>query len=172
MLSRAQQGDQTAFAALVRTHQAMVFGIARNFLHDRQIAEEVAQDVFLHLYRNLAALESEAHLKFWLRKVAGHRCIDYVRRNKLQTVDIEEVSEPAASTSGSDVLLQQTLRRFVATLPDTPRLIVTLRYQEDLDPTEIAEVLDMPLNTVKSHLRRSLAILRDKVGRTLGETIV
>jgi RNA polymerase sigma-70 factor (ECF subfamily) len=68
--------------------------------------------------------------------------------------------------------MQQTLRRFVATLPATPRLIVTLRYQEDLDPTEIAEVLEMPLNTVKSHLRRSLAILREKVGRTLGENVV
>ena len=172
VLSRAQQGDQAAFAVLVRTHQAMVFGIARNFLRDREIAEEVAQDVFLHLYRNLAAIESDAHLKFWLRRVAGHRCIDYVRRNKLQTVELDGVSEPATSGGSGDVLMQQAVRRFVATLPATPRLIVTLRYQEDLDPTEIAEVLEMPLNTVKSHLRRSLTILREKVGRTLGETIV
>jgi RNA polymerase sigma-70 factor, ECF subfamily len=60
------------------------------------------------------------------------------------------------------------LRRIVATLPERPRLVVTLRYQEDLDPAEIAEILDMPLNTVKSHLRRSLAILREKMSRTLG----
>jgi RNA polymerase sigma-70 factor (ECF subfamily) len=57
----------------------------------------------------------------------------------------------------------------VATLPEKPRLVVTLRYQEDLDPTEIADLLGMPLNTVKSHLRRSLAILREKVTRSLGE---
>ncbi len=50
-----------------------------------------------------------------------------------------------------------------------PRLIVTLRYQEDMDPTEIAQALEMPLNTVKSHLRRSLTMLREKVGRSLGE---
>jgi RNA polymerase sigma-70 factor, ECF subfamily len=134
-LSRARQGDQAAFAALVRVHQAMVFSIARNFLRDRQVAEEVAQDVFLHLYRNLASIESEAHLKFWLRKVTGHRCIDYARRNKLQTVEWEAVSEPAAPVKAGDVLLKELLRRFVATLPETPRLIVTLRYQEDLDPT-------------------------------------
>lgn len=171
-LKLAQQGDQAAFAALVREHQAMVFSIARNFLRDRQIAEEVAQDAFLHLYRNLATLESAAHLKFWLRKVTGHRCIDYARRNKLQTIELEEVSEPAAPMNSADWLMQQTLRRFVATLPETPRLIVTLRYQEDMEPTEIAAVLAMPLNTVKSHLRRSLAILREKVGRTLGETVL
>jgi RNA polymerase sigma-70 factor (ECF subfamily) len=69
-----------------------------------------------------------------------------------------------------DSMMRDTLRRIVATLPEKPRLVVQLRYQEDLDPTEIAEILDMPLNTVKSHLRRSLAILREKVGRCLGET--
>lgn len=172
-LTRARQGDQAAFAALVREHQAMVFSVARNFLRDRHIAEEVAQDVFLHLYRHLAVIESPEHLKYWLRKVAGHRCIDYARRNKLQTVEWEGVSEPAAPVKSADLLLQQTLRRFVATLPEMPRLIVTLRYQEDMDPTEIAQALAMPLNTVKSHLRRSLALLREKlrekVGRSLGE---
>jgi RNA polymerase sigma-70 factor (ECF subfamily) len=56
----------------------------------------------------------------------------------------------------------------VAALPERPRLIVILRYQEDLEPAEIAEVLELPLNTVKSHLRRSLAILREKLNRCLG----
>ena len=88
----------------------------------------------------------------------------------MQTVELEGVSELAAPAKPTDPLLQETLRRFVATLPATPRLIITLRYQEDLDPTEIAAVLEMPLNTVKSHLRRSLAILREKVHRTLGES--
>ena len=171
-LARARQGEQAAFAALVREHQAMVFSVARNFLRDRAIAEEVAQEVFLHLYRHLAAIESPEHLKYWLRKVAGHRCIDYARRNQMQTVEWEEVSEPAAPAKTADVMLQQMLRRYVGTLPDMPRLIVTLRYQEDMEPTEIAEALEMPLNTVKSHLRRSLAILREKVGRSLGEKAI
>lgn len=171
-LTRARQGEQAAFAALVREHQAMVFSVARNFLRDRNIAEEVAQDVFLHLYRHLAVIESPEHLKYWLRKVTGHRCIDYARRNRMQTVEWEDVGEPAAPVKSADLLLAQTLKRFVATLPEMPRLIVTLRYQEDMDPTEIAHVLEMPLNTVKSHLRRSLAMLREKVGRSLGESAI
>jgi RNA polymerase sigma-70 factor (ECF subfamily) len=65
-----------------------------------------------------------------------------------------------------------TLQRLVAALPDKPRLVVTLRYQEDLEPAEIARVLDMPVNTVKSHLRRSLTLLREKVTRCLGEVEV
>jgi RNA polymerase sigma-70 factor, ECF subfamily len=167
LLKRAQRGEQAAFAELVRMHQAMVFSLAHHSLRNRAVAEELAQEVFLHLYQNLAALESPDHVKNWLRRVTSHRCIDYVRRNRAGMVDIEDIAEPSVAHGSHDVLLQRTLRRYVASLPATPRLVVTLRYQEDLEPTEIAQVLDMPLNTVKSHLRRSLAVLREKVARNL-----
>jgi RNA polymerase sigma-70 factor, ECF subfamily len=168
-LSRAKTGDQTAFADLVREHQAMVFSIAHYFSRDRATAEDLAQEVFIHLYQNLAAIESPAHLKFWLRRVTGHRCIDHARKHKVKTVSVEDAPEPVAMANFGDSLMTEALRRIVATLPEKPRLVVTLRYQEDLDPTEIADLLGMPLNTVKSHLRRSLAILREKVTRSLGE---
>ncbi|MBO0720000.1 MAG: sigma-70 family RNA polymerase sigma factor [Blastocatellia bacterium] len=167
-LGRAKSGDQSAFAELVREHQAMVYSIARNFFRDAALAEDLAQEVFLHLYQNLASIESAAHLRFWLRKVTSHRCIDHSRRRRIKTVSVDEAPEPVSIFDWPDAMMQSTLRRIVATLPERPRLIVTLRYQEDLDPTEIAEILEMPLNTVKSHLRRSLAILREKMGRTLG----
>ena len=62
-------------------------------------------------------------------------------------------------------MLEETLRRLVASLPETPRMVMVLRYQEELDPSEIAQVLEMPLATVKSHLQRSLAMLREKLAR-------
>jgi RNA polymerase sigma-70 factor (ECF subfamily) len=169
VLSRAKNGDQAAFADVVREHQAMVFSIANYFLRDRAAAEDQAQEVFIDLYRNIASIESPAHLKYWLRRVTGHRCIDYTRRNKMQTASFDEAPEPAAGPDSSDMLMTATLRRIVATLPEKPRLVVTLRYQEDLDPSEIAQILDMPVNTVKSHLRRSLVILREKVIRCFGD---
>lgn len=168
-LARAKLGDQAAFADLVRAHQRMVYGIAQHFFHDRALAEDLAQEVFLHLYQNLASIESPAHLRFWLRKVTSHRCIDHARRQKVKTVSIDEAPEPVSMFDWPDAMMSNTLRRLVATLPEKPRLVVTLRYQEDLDPVEIAEILEMPINTVKSHLRRSLAILREKVTRCLGE---
>jgi RNA polymerase sigma-70 factor (ECF subfamily) len=61
--------------------------------------------------------------------------------------------------------LNEALRRLVASLPETPRMVMILRYQEDLDPMEIAEVLEMPVATVKSHLQRSLSLLREKLAR-------
>ncbi len=172
-LAQAAAGDQIAFAQIVQQHQAMVFSLAYHFLHDQTLAEEVAQEVFLHLYQNLAAIESPAHLAYWLRRVTSHRCIDQARKQRGQRhMSIDEIPEPSTDFPSSDPLLSEMLRRFVAALPEEPRLIVTLRYQEDLDPVEIAQLLEIPVNTVKSHLRRSLALLREKLARRLGEVEV
>jgi RNA polymerase sigma-70 factor (ECF subfamily) len=172
-LDRSTLGDQLAFEEIVHQHQAMVFGLACHFLRDRSLAEELAQEVFLNLHQNLHAIKSPEHLTFWLRKVTSHRCIDQARRQRVRPqVSLEDVPEPATSASESDLFLSEMLRRVVDTLPEKARMVVILRYQEDLDPSEIARVLDMPLNTVKSHLRRSLSILRDKLSRTLGEVMI
>jgi RNA polymerase sigma-70 factor, ECF subfamily len=157
------------FAQIVRQHQAMVFSLAVHFLRDRQAAEEVAQDVFLQLHGNLGTLKSPEHVTFWLRKVTGHRCIDYTRRRKWAPVSLEQVPELREAGSRGDPLLARRLKQLVASLPENARMVVILRYQEDLTPSEIADVLAMPLATVKSHLQRSLALLRDKVARVIGD---
>lgn len=163
---------ESNFADVVRRHQSMVFSIALHFLADRQAAEELAQDVFLQLHANLSTLKSEEHMTFWLRKVTAHRCIDYQRRRKLPQVSLEDAPEPSAPAATSDPFLSKTLRHLVASLPEKPRLIVILRYQEDLRPEDIAEILAMPLATVKSHLQRSLAMLREKATRVFGEVTI
>jgi RNA polymerase sigma-70 factor (ECF subfamily) len=154
------------FDSLVREHQSMVFSLAWHFLHDRALAQEVAQEVFLALHRNLAKVESVEHAQFWLRKAAARRAIDEARRRRRRPqVALEQVAEPAAEGALPDPMLDSLLRRLIAALPDAPRMVMILRYQEDLDPAAIAEVLEMPLGTVKSHLQRSLARLREKLAR-------
>lgn len=171
-LAKSATGDHWAFAEIVREHQSMVFSLAYYFMRDREVAEDLAQEVFLDLHQNLSSIQSAAHLTFWLRKVTSHRCIDQARRQKARPqVSLEDVPEPVAATESSDPFLSERLRRVVAALPEKPRMVVLLRYQEDLDPAEIAEVLEMPVNTVKSHLRRSLAMLREKL-TCLGEVSV
>lgn len=172
-LARSSRGDHLAFAEIVREHQSMVFSMAYHFLRDRGLAEELAQEVFLHLHQNLSSIKSPAHLVFWLRKVTGHRCIDQARRQKVRPqVSLDDVPEPVAASKTTDPMLSQALQRVVTSLPEKARMVVLLRYQEDLEPAEIADVLDMPINTVKSHLRRSLAILREKLTRCFGEVQV
>src|SRR5258708_9316899 len=84
-LRQGAAGDHESFGSLIREHQDMVFSIAWNFLHDRDRAEEIAQEVFLQLYRTLGEIESPAHLTFWLRRVTANRCIDESRRGRRRT---------------------------------------------------------------------------------------
>jgi RNA polymerase sigma-70 factor, ECF subfamily len=164
MLASAARGDQAAFAEIVHEHQAMVFSLAYHFLNDVSLAEELAQEVFLQLYQSLSKIESPAHLLFWLRKVTSHRCIDWARRqNTRRQLSLEDVPELPAPASTSDPILARKLRQLVAALPEKSRMIVTLRFQEGLQLAEIAEVLEMPINTVKSQLQRSLAKLHEKL---------
>jgi RNA polymerase sigma-70 factor (ECF subfamily) len=154
------------FGELMREHRSMVFSVAYHFLHDRDQAEEIAQDVFLSLHRNLGELESSAHAAHWLRRVAVQRSIDAARkRQRRPMVALECLPEPAFRPAPADPLLGEMLRKLVASLPETQRMVVILRYQEDLDPTEIAGIMGIPVGTVKSHLQRSLALLREKLER-------
>jgi RNA polymerase sigma-70 factor (ECF subfamily) len=159
-----------AFADVLRANQAMVFSLALHFLRDYGAAEEVAQDVFLRLHQKLDELESDRHATFWLRKVTSRRCIDYARRRGARSsIALEDTAEPAAADRQGDPLLNRRLRKLIAALPEKPRMVMVLRYQEDLTPEEISEVLEMSVGTVKSHLHRSLAILREKIERSMGD---
>ena len=153
------------FETLVHRHQAMVFSIAFHFLQDHSAAEDLAQDVFLQLYRHLGALQSADHVTFWLRRVTTHRCIDRSRRRRFRFLSLDAVPEPAADTRSADPLLSRRLRALVGALPAPARMAVVLRYQEDLTPEEIARVLDRPVATVKSQLQRALKTLREKMVR-------
>jgi RNA polymerase sigma-70 factor, ECF subfamily len=168
--AKVERVSEAAFAEALQANQSMVFSLAYHFLRDRGAAEEIAQDVFLQLYRKLDELESPRHVVFWLRRTTSHRCIDYVRKRSLQsTVALADTAEPASAERPEDPLLNRRLRQLIATLPEKPRMVMVLRYQEDLMPEEIAEVLDMPVRTVKSHLHRSLAMLREKIERSMGD---
>lgn len=161
---------QAAFSLLVREHQAMVFSIALRYLRDRSAAEEVAQEVFLQFYREQGRMESATHAAAWLRRVSCHRAIDYARKRKFESrLSLDELPEPSSSDAEADPLLGRRLRRLVDSLPGAARMVMILRYQEDLDPEDIARALEMPVRTVKSHLQRSLHLLRQKFARALGE---
>lgn len=169
-LLRAVSGDTQAFAEIVREYQAMVFSIGWHFLNDHALAEDLAQEVFLELYQSISAIQSAAHLQHWLRRVAAHRSIDQGRRKKFRReLALEEAPEPPAADARSDSFLSERLRQTLARLSDKQRMVVLLRYQEELGPAEIAELLEMPVNTVKSTLHRALEELRGKLARKLKE---
>ena len=163
------------FRRLIEAHQRMVFSIALRVTGDYATAEEVAQDVFLALFRNGEKLESEDHVRYWLRRVAVHRSTDALRRRAVRPEsDAEEWSEEqSAGDSAAPVsyAIAARLDELLRGLPETLRVAVVLRYQEDLPPEEIAVMLGQPVATVKSHLQRALKLLRRKAAVTMKEYV-
>jgi RNA polymerase sigma-70 factor (ECF subfamily) len=163
------------FRRLIETHQRMVFSIALRITGDYANAEEVAQDVFLELHRSGERLASEDHIRYWLRRVATHRAIDSLRRRALRPeVDAEEWIEE--QHAGGDAIvtslqLQARLDDLLRTLPEPMRVVVVLRYQEEMLPDEIARMLGQSVASVKSHLHRGLTLLRRKAAVTMKEYV-
>jgi len=160
------------FRATVERHQARVFSIAVRILGDSGAAEEVAQDVFLELHRSLGRLEGEEHVRAWLRRVTCHRATDALRRRAVRLdAAAEEFTDtvPLRPAARECTPLLNRVEPLVLTLPPAQRAVVLLRYQEDLEPEDIAIELNMPLATVRSHLQRAVKLLREKASRTLKE---
>jgi RNA polymerase sigma-70 factor, ECF subfamily len=162
------------FRRVVEEHESMVFSIALRLLGDHGLAEEVAQDCFVELYKSLDRVESEDHLRFWLRRVAVHRATDALRRRATRPESMaEEWGEQHELGSAADraVSLELRMESVLMSLPEPTRVVVVLRYQEEMRPEEIAAVLGQPIATVKSNLQRALALLRRKADVMLREFI-
>lgn len=154
------------FAEIVREHQGMVYSLAWHALRDRAAAEDITQEVFLTLHQNLDRLEGPGHIRHWLARVTSHRCIDEIRRRGYRRgPSLEQVPEPGSGGAESDPLLRSRLRQMVAALPAPARMMILLRYQEEMELADIARALDVPVQTVKSRLHRALNLLRKKLQR-------
>ena len=154
------------FAEIVHQHQSLVYSLAYHSLGNRAMAEDLTQEVFLSLHQHLHQLESMEHVKHWLRRTAAHRCIDEVRRQKFRKgPGLYQVPEPVSRGRWQDPFLSRQLEASLASLPATARVVTILRYQEEMEPQEIAESLQLPVATVKSRLHRALGMLRAKMQR-------
>src|SRR5271157_3913627 len=164
---------QPDFEQLVDEHQSMVFSLAWRMTGDRGLAEEIAQDVFMELDRNLGKIDSAAHACFWLRRVAMSRSVDALRRRRVRGMDLWVEMDENHGIQAEDRAspLGVRLEQLLATLPEPQRAALVLRYQEDLTPEAIAATLEAPLATVKSNLQRGLKLLRAKATRHLKEYV-
>lgn len=183
LVRRFKQGDREAYAEIVRRYQHRVYTMCVRWVGDRQVAEEVAQDVFLALFKALADFRGDAQLSTWIYRVVSNHCKNRkmyrFRRKVSQHESIHarpeeegphrELPDPNQHTDArthraeAERLVQQAL----AELDDSARRIIVLRDVEDLSYEEISEILDLPRGTVKSRLHRARARLARVLARRL-----
>ena len=171
LVRRAQRGDQAAFAELVTRHQRYVYNLAYRLLQDADEAEDAAQEAFLRAWRGLRGFRRQAKFTTWLYRIVTNLCYNRLAslRWQLMEVDTDEVEALASPTEQSPpARLEAAERRAflhgqIAALPAKYRLVITLFYLQEFSYQEIAQVLDLPLGTVKTHLFRA----RERLKRQL-----
>lgn len=151
LVSLARSGDRRAFEELVLRRQSSIRNLMRRFCGDQALADDLAQQVFLKVWLNLRKLRQPGAFSAWLKRLAVSVWLQHVRKKDALRGAGElagtERSQRDATAVGMD------LDRALATLPEAEKLCVVLSYQEGLTHNEIAELTDMPLGTVKSHIR-------------------
>lgn len=142
-----------ALERMVDLYGSKVLGLATAMLQDRGRAEEVTQDIFLKLWQVLPAYDGRASPSTWLYTIARNTCLSALRSENLRkTLPLGDSPEPGIrETVTADVTVDQLLRQ----LPEAQREVITLFYLQDQSIGEVAQQLDLPEGTVKSHLHRA-----------------
>jgi RNA polymerase sigma-70 factor (ECF subfamily) len=166
LVARARRGDAAAFEILAQRHVRLVIGLIRQRVRSDSDAEDLAQETLLSAYRNLAQLKDDSRFAFWLYRIAIRKAGTSRRVTKINKVSIDALDLtqefPTSDASGRDDL-HASVRAAVAGLEEPYRLVVTLRYLEGLDATEIGRRLDLPPATVRARLSRAMPMLQQKL---------
>ena len=176
LVAAFQDGDSSAFDELVSRWDRRIHGAVYRVVGPDEDARDLCQEAFLKAYRGLGTFKREARFSSWLYQIAINVCRDRLRRRRGKTaVSLDELEETPAGTlaarapSPLELVEARDMRHLVAqamaTLSADEREVVILKEYQDLTFPEIAEVLDVPLSTVKTRLYRGLAQLRHQLER-------
>lgn len=160
LITRVQAGDLQAFSELFEAYKNLVYKTAFLVLNDSGEAEDALQEVFLQVHKSLASFNPQkGAFSTWLHRITLNHCLN--QRKKRQHSSLEEISPPLSTHFPSAQLAEEdALFQATRLLSDKQKAVVILRYYWDLPYSEIAQILDIPLGTVKSRLDLALKTLR------------
>jgi RNA polymerase sigma-70 factor (ECF subfamily) len=176
LMLRVKEGDGTSFGVLLEKHRASVIHFVYRLVQEQAIAEELAQEVFLRVYRSRSGYEPTAKFKTWLFRIATHLALNWLRDEKhergQERLDDGSPDLPSRQVSDRRPSVEQELvyevkleevRRAVAALPEKQRAAVLMHKYEEMEYTQIAKVLGCSESAVKSLLFRAYETLRARL---------
>jgi RNA polymerase sigma-70 factor (ECF subfamily) len=173
LVRRAQEGDSGAFSELVQAHQGFAYHVALRTVTNRQDAEDIVQEAFVRAWRSLAGFRVEARFRTWLYRIVVNLCYSQLPRlrkdvslldgpNGRETlVDQTPSSDPELQLEGKQVM--EKLQDWIRDLPGQYQIMLLLRHQQGCSYAEIAEIMDLPLGTVKTGIHRARKKLKEAV---------
>ena len=170
LVRRTRGGETEAFSELVRRHERLVYNLALRFMRDPVLAEDMAQEAFLKAFRLLKSFRGDAAFSTWLYRVCSSVCLNELkRRGKRREEPLE--SQPFEGAKDPDIEARERaelVRRCVTRLPDRYATIVTLYYLDGIAYEDIADVMEIPMGTLKTWMFRARKQLRCLVEKELG----
>ena len=167
---RTLRGDKLAYNILVERYQRAVFAVCYRMLANAKTAEDIAQEVFMRAYKNIASYDTSRPFGPWVRRIAVNLSINHLKKkrfNLLPYADYDErMSQREDKQPEQQVLLNEQareLQQVLQQLPLTQLTVIEMHHFHDMSYREIAEQLAMPINTVKSHLFRARKKLAEKL---------
>jgi RNA polymerase sigma-70 factor (ECF subfamily) len=172
-IERARARDEDAFRTLVDAYRHVAYGVALRILGHAEEAEEATQEAFVRAWAALPNFRGDAKFSTWLYRIVTRRAFDRLaamkkRRGREVGVEALEVLPGAAGPDPAVSVRARRIEALVRALPETQRAVVTLFYMEERSVIEVAQTLNMPTGTVKTHLSRARAALRGAWARAEG----
>ena len=176
-IKQVLKGDHDAFGEIVELFKDKIFHLCYRMLGNRHEAEDMAQEAFVRAFVNIQSFNQSRKFSTWLYRIATNVCIDRIRKKKPDFFLDAEVSGTDGLTLYSQIPsegkapeaeietleLQEVVQREISRLPDIYRVVIVLRYMDDLSLKEISEILEMPLGTVKTRIHRGREALRKQL---------
>lgn len=165
LVNQSKSGDPEAFSELVRRHQHVVFNVAYRFMRDSALAEDMAQESFLKAYRLLKGFRGDCAFSTWMYRVTCSVCLTELNRRKRRNAVEQELQHetPMAEEPVENPDMPEMIRRCVKRLPDRYVQIITLYYLKGVSYEEIAQVMNIPMGTLKTWMFRARKQLRGVV---------
>jgi len=167
LIERCRTGDDTAFGELVERYKNLVYGLAYRMVPDRSQVDDLAQDVFLKIHRGLPYFRGDARLSTWIYRIVQNVSAQArARRAPDISLDTDDGSgrrrEPGTSDGAfADLELRDRLEKAIVQLPEQYRLLIAAHYLDGVQYEALAEAMNIPLGTVKTHLYRAKRRLRE-----------
>jgi RNA polymerase sigma-70 factor (ECF subfamily) len=180
VVKQAQLGDKEAFSILVKAYQNKVFGLAVNIVHNRESADDLAQEIFLKAFLSLPGFRFQSEFGTWLYQIAINHIRDFLRKHKKEkeNLRLDEIPEPGAGEKDIDLTIAESqererrkslLKQKLEEMPEKYRLILSLRDMQGLSYEEIGKILKLSPGTVDSRLHRARRLLRKKLAPLLSQ---
>ena len=162
LIERCRTGDDIAFGELVERYKNLVYGMVWRLTTDRSQTDDLAQEVFLKVHRGLPYFRGEARLSTWIFRIVSNVCTEARSRRSAEVASPRALVEPGRTDSAfADLELRDRLDKAIAQLPEQYRVLIAAHYIDGVQYEALAEALEIPIGTVKTHLHRAKRRLRE-----------